>query len=156
MKQLPPGITGFYRLHHDPPPPSVDEQAWKRACYYVARQTGGTVIRYESSADQVAPNYHAVTLRYPNHTVAVLCNAHYPVLAFTDQGEARFARIHFITMARLARCFTTETSFTPLDVDYLCAYPAPALLDTLNVVEREQIRVWRPEQVGDIIFHHWD
>jgi hypothetical protein len=78
------------------------------------------------------------------------------VLAFTDQLDTRFGRIHFIAEAPLARGFATETAFTPLDVDYLCAYPASELLAELRAVEREQIRVWRPDQVGDIIFHHWD
>jgi hypothetical protein len=156
MKPLLPGITGFYRPPRDTPPPTVDVQALKRACYHVARQTGGTVMQQESSTAAGTCNYHAATIRYPTHSVAVLCNAHYPLIAFTDQLDARFGRIHFIAAPPLAHSFVIEANFIPLDIDYLCAYPEPALLTELYAVEREQLRPWRPEQVGDVIFNHWD
>jgi len=88
--------------------------------------------------------------------IAVLCNAYYPVLAFTDNTQDRFGSIHFVEAGRLAQSFAKITRFTPLNIQYLQHKPVPFLLEDLDEVEHKQIQYWKPKQVGDIIFNHWD
>lgn len=156
MGQLPRGITGFFEPPTDHAPPLVDIPAFKAVCYRVARRAGGEVVRVEVNTGKVEPNYHVAVLHLPQTRLAVLCNAHYPLLGFTDQADTRYAPLHFTAAPELSSHFYQEVLFTPLAVAYLQTMPYPELLANLSSVEQAQIRSWCPTQVGDIVFNHWD
>jgi hypothetical protein len=149
---LPRGITGFFdRLES---PHALEAKAFKVACYLVARMEGGSV---ESLVfDRLARSYYAATIRTKTDHASVLCNAMYPYLAFVPPGAFGFTDLEFVAPVRLASAFASMTEFQPLDADWLRDDPRPGLLANLAEAELEQMKYWKPQRIGDIIFNYWD
>lgn len=152
MKPLPKGITGF-----EAPDEGVSVERFKAACHAAARRVAGRVNEVRPAYDQVVRNFHEafITLRDRPGVVRVLCNAHYPVVAFatvsTHEGDAR---PEFMDCPELADVLRGE--FTIITRRDACAGIADALIAQLGNDELDQMRYWRPQRIGDVIFNYWD
>jgi hypothetical protein len=149
---LPRGITGFFTKGLDEAPPAVNVKTFTRACHSAAQLEGG-------SAEQIQPasyprNYHSAVLRLRDGMVAVLCNAHFPWIAFVAASNDDTHR--FLTATALASRFREMMPCEVWDPSLLEGHPNAESLAQLSTAEREQIRYWRPERLGDIIFNAWD
>jgi hypothetical protein len=117
FSQLPNGITGTRNN------PKIAGQ-FKSACYLVARKIGFEVKKFwkhgESkthNGDFTYDNYHAAFFSKKELQLLVLCNAAYPVIAFTQ--ESTFLEKEFIDVPHLAKKFREFTEFFPLEASYL-------------------------------------
>lgn len=154
LDRLPRRITGLNDQLE--PPPSVDAIAFKRSCYLVAQMDGGSVEDIDS--DLSGRSYYAATLRTSIDHVSVLCHSVYPFVAFVLPGcfGLRCPDLTFVAPVRLAAAFSALTEFQPLDIEWLATDLRPELLVDLAPVELEQVKYWKPQRIGELIFNYWD
>src|SRR5262245_35569545 len=103
---LPGGITGFYG-RGDESLTVTDLPTFCGHCHEAARRAGGRVVSitypYPSGFCQ---NFAAGTLALPGgEVVAVLLNAHHPVVAFADPPGVGEVRLRFRECPELAEVF---------------------------------------------------
>ncbi len=145
--QLPKGITGFWSGDTEPPP-FLDEKAFRQLCHTLARETGGTVTEMNTAA---GGNFYFAGIRRYDDTVFVLQNRHFPYAAFARRGPS----------GRMA--FTEQPEWLRLPEGTVC-FLSPAQLEqdcrgrcgALGLEEQEQLRYWKPQTVGEILFNTWD
>lgn len=154
IERLPPGITGFWSPDHGAPPPDTPIAHFKSACYAVAQATRSR-IRSIWSSGEYAPtaNYHVAQILVDRRSIYMLCNAHYPYIAYTE--AVQFERTVFLDMPSLDQQLKVY-DYTSLRSAYLHTHPNEPLLSLLDSAELKQISVWRPQHIGDIIFNQWD
>src|SRR6185369_4579517 len=81
--ELPRGITGFRHVD-DPPLPVNDFAAFRGHCHAAARALGGRVRSVKAPVPGVDANFARAVLELPGGSIAILLNAHFPVIAFAD------------------------------------------------------------------------
>ncbi|XKE95590.1 hypothetical protein LG326_04425 [Metaplanococcus flavidus] len=151
--ELPYGISGFYNSD-EPKPPEVDVSEYKKICYDFAEKLNGEVLEF---TDSLYPaNFHKAFFKLPETDVCLVMNKHYPILAFAKTVEA--LKIQFINFPEGTAA--VPDGYTVLPSELLEA-PVPENLNELpgeglNKGEIEQIKYWKPETVGQIIFNFWD
>src|SRR5690349_21420782 len=95
MQPLPTGITGFNL-------PNGYEETSKRfasACHVAARMLNGRVELLQPAYYRGTPNFHEaiLTFGYRQESIRVLCNAHYPVIAFAAfTGSFTSTQLEFV------------------------------------------------------------
>ena len=148
---LPEGITGFFEGSRGVAPPVIDPKSFARACHAAAREESGSVERFELAG--IARNYHWAVLRRRD-AIAVLCNADFPWVAFAEASEG--LPLRFVEATALSSRIKGAMPCESVSLSSLKAHPDARLLVNLRPVERGQIRYWRPQRLGDIIFNFWD
>jgi hypothetical protein len=152
MNPLPKGITGFDALDG-----GVSVQKFTAACHAETRQVDGRILEVLPAYNPVTPNFHQafIALQHGSQTIRVLCNAHYPLIAFATtaayQGDAH---LEFLDCPALADALSGE--FTVIHGHDACAGIVPDLVAALGETELEQMHYWKPQRIGDVIFNHWD
>ena len=149
---LPEGITGFFEAGRDATPPVVDPASFVGACHAAARAESGRVEGFEPAG--VGRNYHRAFLRMRHGAIAVLCNAHFPIIAFAEASDD--LPLRFIEAEALAPRIEEVMPCEIASRSSLEAHPDAEAVANLNAVEREQIRYWKPRRLGEIIFNFWD
>lgn len=145
---LPRGITGFGGTD-TAPPPHLDEKAFCQMCYSIALENGGTVTELDTNT--YPRNFYSAKLSRYDDAVFILQNIHYPYAAFAGQddsgGFVLTSQPEWFRFPTGAVCFL---SLAELNQDWhnLCG--------ELSLEELEQIRYWRAQTVGEIIFNTWD
>jgi len=152
VKPLPKGVTGF-----DSTDEGVPVKRFMSACYAAARQVAGRVQQVRAAYERVTPNFHEalITLRDRPDIVRLLCNAHYPIVAFaTPAAHDGDMRLEFSDCPELAAALSAE--FSIITRQEACAGVADELVAELGEAELHQMRYWRPQRIGDVIFNYWD
>ena len=145
---LPEGITGFIEagvasrlprsIPRRSPGPARRRHARNRATLRKVR------ARRESPC-----NCHRATYRLRDAAIAVLCNAHFPWIAFAEASDD--FPLRFIEATTLAARIKDSMPCEVVGLSSLEAPPDAGLLAGLGAVERDQIRYWRPQRLGG---HH--
>ncbi|TAA69547.1 hypothetical protein D2910_09460 [Planomicrobium okeanokoites] len=151
--ELPYGISGFYNSD-EPKPPEVDVSEYKKLCDDFAEKLNGQVLEF---TDTLYPaNFHKAFFELPGTNICLVMNKHYPVLAFAKTVEA--LKIEFINFSEGAQAIPED--YTVLTADILEAAVPENLNELpgeeLNNGDKEQIKYWKPETIGQIIFNFWD
>jgi hypothetical protein len=152
MQPLPKGVTGF-----DAPKDCVPVKRFTAACHAAARQVAGRVLQVRPAYEQVTPNFHEalVTLRGRPEAIRVLCNAHYPIVTFAAPATHESdARLEFMDCPELADAFRAE--FAIMTSHEACSGVADELVAQLGEDELHEMRYWRPQRIGDVVFNYWD
>ncbi len=155
LDQFPPRITGFF--DRSAPPRSLNPDAFKRACYLAAQWEGGSVEGIDR--DLRNRNFYAANIRTSVDDVSVLCNSVHPYVAFVPARSFAVGsdlELTFVEPVSLAATFLAATEFQPLDACWLNADLNDELLTGLAPSELEQVRYWKPERVGNVVFNFWD
>jgi hypothetical protein len=153
--ELPRGITGFRHVD-DPPLPVCDFAAFRGHCYAAARVLHGRVVAVEAPIRGVEANFARAVLELPTGWVAVLLNAHFPVVAFAEPQTEGDTSVRFTDVPGLAEAFRGFGGYEVPDVVELTAPLTPEQCQHLAPAEREQVKYWRPERVGELVFNFWD
>ncbi len=88
--------------------------------------------------------------------MAVLLNAHHPVVAFADPPGDGEVRLRFRDCAELAEVFGSFGVYQVVPAAELEQPPTPDALRELSDIEREQVAYWEPRRLGDVAFNWWD
>ena len=160
---LPRGVTGFFAAGSPPGGGGVPLSTLAAWGHAAARALGATVEGPFPAA--VTPNFHQLALNgngrtEPPWSVAVLCNACYPIVAFARSLSDGDAPDFLPPDAPPTRLREVWESFGPRPEvwtrDRLLAPLSPHLVRDLDATELRQFKYWRPETVGDVVFNHWD
>jgi hypothetical protein len=153
--EVPRGITGVRHVD-DSPLPLCDLAAFRGHCYSAARALNGRVVSVDASVRAVETNFARAVLEVPTGRVAVLLNAHYPVIAFAEPPVDDKASTHFLDAPDLAKAFCDFGVDKVVCVAQLAAPLPLEQCERLASAEREQIEYWRPQCVGEVVFNFWD
>ena len=131
------------------PPPFLDEKAFRRLCYTIAQENGGTVTELDTGTQP--RNFYSAQIRKHDNFIFILQNIHYPYAAFAGQNDSGgFVLTHPPEWLRPPEGQVRFLSLAELNQDWrgLCVELCPE--------ELEQIHYWNPQTVGEIIFNTWD
>ncbi|MFR9770566.1 hypothetical protein [Nocardia sp. SC052] len=124
-----------------------------------ARRTGGTVIEFRL-AGNATPNFHQGVIAYHDHHVAVVALRDSAVLAVADPRVIDFddaaiesGPLTFIEAPDLVAALAEQSGFELLTTAEL-AQPFDAA--AWPELDRDDVRYWRPQTVGDALFNYWD
>lgn len=148
---LPCGVTGFRRAQAVPLP-STDFAAFKAVCYEASRQVGGLVLLAESCDGKVTPNFHRARVSFRGKVVDVLCNAHYPLVAFAEPLDGGSVTLTFLDVPELEGPLVWRI-LKPVELH------EPILAEALSLLseaERAQVKSWKAKTIGDVVFNFWD
>jgi hypothetical protein len=151
---IPRHATGFWHATDAVRPTRIDVKQFRDACHQAARDTGRQVKSVDESVEY--ENFHraVLTSTHPDRSITVLCNHFVPLLAITEPAP-RYMCLLFAEAPDLADAFA-HTPFRLLTPAELNAPLTDAHLTALPRVERDQIRHWRPETVGQTLYNYWD
>ncbi|CEG27209.1 hypothetical protein [Bacillus sp. B-jedd] len=146
--ELPNGVTGFYEGNDEPP--KMDSKQLKTLCFNYVKTNSGKIL--EVWEPREGTNFFNIEVNIQDRLFHILLNEHYPLLAFAS--DVTFAQINFIDEPLLSELFSSsynvlkaEDLNNPLFVDQI---------NNLNKAEVAQIKYWKPQRIGDVIFNFWD
>jgi hypothetical protein len=140
----------------DAPLPTSDVAAFRAHCFTAARLLSGHVSRIEPPSGPTGQNFVSLVLELPEGRVAVLLNAHYPVVGFAEPPGENERRLRFVDIPRLAEVFGNLGGYRVLEASDLEGSATDVDGSRLGPAELEQIRYWKPTRIGDLIFNYWD
>jgi hypothetical protein len=153
--ELPRGITGF-RHADDPPLPVCDFRVFRGHCFAVARDLGGRFRSVEAPYPRGPANFALAVLDLPTGRVAVVLNAHFPVVAFAEPLADGETRLRYVDAPALAERFRGFGMYEVATVAELTHPLTAEACQQLASVEREQVAYWHPGSVGELLFNFWD
>lgn len=151
--ELPAGVSGFYNSDEEKPP-EIDVAKYKELCHRLARDTGAQLKEF---TDSLYPaNFHKALLHFREKDICLVMNKHFPLLAFAKTAEA--VKVEFIDFPEGTGAISGD--FTLLSKNEL-EIPVPKDSDELksrglNQGEIEQVKFWKPDRLGEIVFNFWD
>ncbi|MFI6521346.1 hypothetical protein ACIBF1_37735 [Spirillospora sp. NPDC050679] len=134
----------------------VNVREFRKACYTAARRTSGRVVEFRL-ADGVTPNFHQGLIAYRDRTVAVVCIRDVAILAIAEprtiDGDRESGPLTFVDAPALADALAELPGFRTL--------PLPALNGPFHAanwphVSADDIKYWRPNNLGEALFNYWD
>jgi len=151
---LPRGVTGFWDRKAGPP--RTDVPAFHGHCYEAVRWVRGKVVSFTEPYPSVKDNYAVAVHDIAAGAVAVLLNAHHPILAFADPKGATSSYFEFRDVPELADFFRGLGVYTLASAAELNERPTSAHLRDLSPAELKQVKYWEPRRVGEVVFNFWD
>ena len=152
--ELSRGITGFRDIDASLLP-LCDLREFRGHCFAVARDLGGRVCSFETSQHRAA-NFASAVLEFRSGRVAVLLNAHFPVIAFAEPLKEGETKLRFVDSPELGAQFRGFNIYTVSTVADLARALSEEMCQHLAPAERKQVDYWRPAFVGELIFNFWD
>jgi hypothetical protein len=149
--ELSRGITGFRDID-DSPLPLCDLREFRGHCFAVARDLGGRVCSFETPLHR--SNFASAVLEFPSGRIAVLLNAHFPVIAFAEPLNED--KLRFLDSPELGAQFRGFNIYTVSTVADLTRPLSKEMCQHLAPAERKQVDYWRPACVGELMFNFWD
>lgn len=146
MTLLRRGITGIDSE------PKVDFHTFKGAVFAAAHATDSQVIA--TIPAEVTPNFHLAEVSGFNRLFCVVCNRHFPVVAFVER-PVTMSGIRPIDVPSFAEMMR-NSGFEIADVGELERPFGPSDLELLSESERKEASYWKPKTVGQVVFNWWD
>jgi hypothetical protein len=134
---------------------------FRRICYEAARRTGGRVAGFRIS-HEATPNFHQGIITYGDLVVAVACVWDAALLAIAvprdlDTPGRDAGPLTFIDMADLAAALTeigaAVGGYRLLTAEQLDAPFDPGRWPSISSYD---LRVWKPQSLGEALFNYWD
>jgi hypothetical protein len=160
------GVTGFYYYRSTPPPVTADLKEFRALCYTAARVTDATILGFDPSPFKTIRNFVFALLQFSKTSgapsVFLLLNQYAPLLAFACAHDQTLhlpdgPPFTFMDIPELIATF--EHSYYVLKKEELelpWIWSKPELASSLSPVEIEQIKFWKPQTVGEVLFNVWD
>jgi hypothetical protein len=152
---LPRGVTGF-RGSRTAAIVGVDAKKFHSTCHAVARMLGGRASLHDAHLWPRTSSFDACLLRLPQYHLAVLINRHSPLLAFAETPTPGSFSLQFIDAPEVADSFRRLCDYQILNACSLNEPVSEICVNELAECELMQIRYWKPERVGDVVFNFWD
>lgn len=142
----------------------VDGDLFKKVCYSTMTSLGGKVLSFREPA--VAQNYYYAEVSLQSEdAIFILLNSIYPFIAFTTSPEP--PSMTFVEHKQLAAminqlCGDVYRVLHPVELNEpLRMKEAKGGLvvlneNTLNKWDMYNIKYWKPNRVGDVVFNYWD
>jgi hypothetical protein len=148
-------VTGFRSGVRAPPLPETDVRAFRGHCFAAARAAGGSVLGFEAPY-QHTNNFAAGILLLGDGPVAVLLNAHFPLVGFAHPPAVGELELRFVDAPTLVAAFRGFGGYQVLDWAVLEQRLTPEAVADLGNGERAEFKYWRPSRIGAVVFNSWD
>lgn len=127
---------------------------YKELCHRLARDMGADLLDFVESL--YPANFYKAVFHFQAGDICLVLNKHYPLLAFAKTADS--VKIEFIDYPDGKALISDD--YTVLSKNELDA-PVPKNSDELrsgglNKGEVKQIKYWKPERMGEIVFNFWD
>ena len=86
----------------------------------------------------------------------MICNSIYPVVALVEELEEGVCELRYVEHAAAKSLIDSYTSFECISSDELARELTTDALKELNSVELSQVRYWKPQTIGEVVFNWWD
>lgn len=147
MPLLRRGITGF-ALHQ-----AVEFQRFKQAVYAAAQRMSARVISTKI-ADGVTPNFHQADMQVGARKISVICSRCFPIVACVE-SPVTMSGIRPIDAPDVVETMLAF-GFEVADSTELERAVTPEDLEVLSEEERKQLKYWKSQRIGDLVFNWWD
>ena len=117
---------------------------------------GGQVKSITPPYQHVVGNFAVAILDFDAGAVAVVLNAHFPVIAFADPPKEGEISLRFVDSPKLADTFRSFGVYTVVDRTVLLESVNASHWKQLASAEMERLRYFKPRCVGEVIFNCWD
>ncbi len=154
------GITGFGSTPQPIDPKDLKD--FRALCYTAARAADAIILGFDLSLFNVIRNFVFALLKFPKDPgvplAFVFLNQHVPLLAFVSaHDQAFYPPLAFIDVFELTVPF--ERSYHVLkkqELELPWIWSQRELASSLYPEEIEQIKYWKPQSVGEVLFNFWD
>lgn len=146
--KLPPGITGFFDEHAAFQP--MDLKKFRSICYDVSIQKGVTLLAIVEAS--YPTNYLCAKFSINDQPFQIVMNAYYPLFATTIIAEE--GHLTFCDIPQELTKF--EEHYQLLSTEELMKHLTEQDIENLTDVEKYQIQLWSPSNIGEAIFNTWD
>jgi hypothetical protein len=153
--KLPQGVTGFRSGKHALSVQETDLRTFRGHCYSAARALAGTVLGF-AAPYSYSNNFAVGSLDVKPVPVAILLNAHFPLIGFAEPPAIGELALRFVDTPALVEMFRSFGVYQVLDRAALEQPLTPEAVAELAKAELAQFKYWRPKRVGDVIFNCWD
>lgn len=148
---LPAGITGFFGPEDQLIQPA-SPQGFRRLCHGLAREAGGKVL--ETDETLLCKNFYVGTLLLPAGPCCLLRNAYFPDITFSASADPSAGAFVDSPIFPASPLLSRYHLLGPTQLSASCT--DPGVLDCLSPAELAQIRDWKPQTIGQILFNLWD
>jgi hypothetical protein len=107
-------------------------------------------------SNHTSHNFASIVLELPEGPVAVLLNAHLPIMGFAEPPREGEMRLRFVEVPKLAELFRGFGVYRVVEASDLERSADDEESSRLAAAELEQTRYWKPARVGDLVFNFWD
>jgi hypothetical protein len=148
------GITSFF-VHLDIPEFRFD--CFHKIVTSFSKPMGYEIVEMKERG--VTPNFHIATLKRrksrQDETISILGHASFPIIAFAEPLETCEIRFRdaFSIATRINVVFPNVTIAT---CEELAKKIEKSDLEQLDRIERDQIKYWKPQTIGELAFNWWD
>ena len=146
------GITGFTDIKLLDSIKPVNFKDFKAACYSVSQYHHLQIRNIEPFG--VTPNFHRAHFSHHDFRTWVLCNSNFPIVAFSNGSNNWFDR-EFIDLPEIGKTFSSF-GYQIATVRELERYLQQKDWDLLDPAEIKAVKCWRPQTVGELVFHCFD
>ena len=146
------GITSFF-LHRDVPEFHFAE--FKEIVSTVIKPMGFAIG--ETTERGITPNFHTARVKRHRDEIMVLGHSNFPIIAFADPFELWLMKIPFRdadSIATRIRAIYPQVIIATKEELSRCIETTD--LEILNRMELDQIKYWKPQTIGELVFNWWD
>ncbi len=146
------GITSFFQ-HRTIPEFSFGE--FKDIVRSCVAPIGFTI--HSLTERGVTPNFHTAALERFNDQFTILAHSTYPIIAFAEPLKPGICELRFRDANSIAKRITDSyPNVTIASTKELLRRIDISDIEQLNRAEREQIKYWKPQTIGELAFNWWD
>lgn len=149
--KLPKGITGFFTESIDS---KVCIKDFKSFCFSLSFSIEELIV-IEVREAEYSINYHQALFKHRDQEFLILCNENYPLIVAAHPEQNPMIDFVFIDLEMLYPQLS-HSEFTLLKSDYVNTTDYDLLLSELAPCEIEELKYWKPKNVGHIIFNFFD
>jgi hypothetical protein len=150
---LRPGITGLLASGECVASGGVSFTDFKAAVFRAARAIRAKVVHTEPAG--VTPNFHSAVLDAPDGETVVLCNSRFPIVAFAEWPVA-MGSLRFKDHGALRDAMESIGGYTVTNVAELDRTLTEDDVTALGSGDLYNLRYWKPETVGEVVFNWFD
>lgn len=154
MTRIPikPGITGLFG-GDALPPPEVSTKDILTSCYWLAREHGWSIGKLRGDDYY---NFRFIAFSFQDLSIAALFNNHYPVMTFCENFELESYERRYWGNDDIVKTIHHHTPFYAMSKAEAERPLEPDDLTELSQSDLYNVRSWKPECLGDLIFNFYD
>jgi hypothetical protein len=97
-----------------------------------------------------------ITFTLPDKTFEVLAHLHFPIVACAEHPFEPGANLNFVDVPAVLEYFVATGAYQVVTAGEREKPIRQDDLVPLGPSELDQVRYWKPERIGDVVFNFWD